>query len=87
MGGKKRRFGVPSRAMDKLFQGGLRVLNGLPDDTRIDDCYWDGARDQFFFVLESEDFEHVGEGEVIPLLDPEQEGYKPYRIKVMNELQ
>lgn len=65
-----KRFPVYEEYLDGLFQGTTSVLAGLPDDVTVTDSYYDEARQVFFFILQSDDFDEVPEGEVIPIVDP-----------------
>jgi hypothetical protein len=53
-----------------LFSGRANVIQGLPPDIRLRDAYEDAARDTFTLVFQSDEFDPVEEGEVIPEIKP-----------------
>ena len=81
MGGQARRLSIPEENIDGLFRGDLAFLTGLPDDVTVTDCYKDQAKQIFYFVIESEEFEEVPEGAIIPTLKGGV-GYDRYEIDV-----
>ena len=81
MGGQVRRLGIPEENIDGLFRGDLAFLTGLPDDTKVIDCYNDEAKQVFYFLIESDEFEDVPEGAVIPTIEGDV-GYDEYEIEV-----
>ena len=82
MGGQVRRLGIPEENIDGLFRGDLAFLTGLPDDTTVIDCYKNKSKQVFYFLLESEEFENVPEGSVIPTVTKCPVGYRPYDVDV-----
>lgn len=70
--GKKRLKRVPidAHCIADLFAGDLTIVTGFPDDVTIDRVYEEPATQQYFFILSSEKFPVVEEGQEIPIEQP-----------------
>ena len=77
-----RRVGVPEEFVDLLFSGGTKIISGLPDDTTVTDCYNEPQRQSFFFIVQSEEFEPVPEGEIIPQVTTDEDGFESYELEL-----
>lgn len=68
MSDERRLVRVPiyDEVVNELFQGGAKVLTGLPDDATLRRTYRDASTDSWYFIFQSESFDRVGEGEILP---------------------
>lgn len=57
---------VTREVVNPLFRGDMAVIAGLPDDANFVRFYNEPRRDLLMFVFESDEFQPVTEGEVIP---------------------
>jgi hypothetical protein len=80
-----RRFPVVSETIDDFFQGELMYVGGLPDDVTVLDSYYDQEKQTYFFILESDDFEPVIEGERIPELVTDNPQYDDYYVDLSSK--
>jgi hypothetical protein len=55
--------------VEPLFRGDMAMVCGMPDDARFVRFYNEPRRDLLMFVFESEEFDIVEEGAVIPEKD------------------
>lgn len=47
----------------------ITVVKGLPEDSKFLRAYYDANADQYYLLFESQEFEEVVEGAIIPFLD------------------
>ncbi len=47
----------------------IRIIEGLPEDAKLLRAHYDSNTDQYYLLFESQEFEEVVEGAVIPFLD------------------
>ena len=66
-----KRFPMYEEYVNGFFQGKVSVLADLPDDVNMHDFYYDEARQVFYFILQSDEFDEVAEGAIIPEVDPD----------------
>jgi hypothetical protein len=57
---------ITREVVNPLFRGDMAVIAGMPDDANFVRFYNEPRRDLLMFVFESDEFEPVTEGEVIP---------------------
>jgi len=88
MGGNIRRLPIHEELLEPILFGDSNIINGLPDDTTInmDQSYRDDSRQIFYFVVQSDEFEDVPEGEVVPEVMTQREGYTSYEVKAEDTL-
>lgn len=72
----------------KFFQPGLflECVKGIPEYTDFKGMHWDTDRQVLSIIMENKEFEPVGEGCVIPLLDVEITGYWGKELQVIRKL-
>jgi hypothetical protein len=61
-----RRVPIRSKNISNFLAGNMAVIEGLPDDVEVVRTYEDPAAQSYYFVVRSDEFPPVEEGEEIP---------------------
>lgn len=83
MGGQIRRLALHNELIEPILLGDSNTISGLPDDTsiRMDQSYYDESRQTLFLIVQSDEFEDVPEGEIIPEVTTPLDKYESYEVK------